>query len=67
LARCPALRASASRTKTVVISAMLSDKGEVLLRQRVQANQLSLVLGESEQLKALCRGRQLTAGHRSEV
>jgi hypothetical protein len=39
--------------KAVVIPAVLPDKGQIRLRQRVQANQLSLVFWESQQLKAL--------------
>jgi hypothetical protein len=42
-----------SNAKAVVVPAMLSDKVQISLRQRVQANQLSLIRWEGEQFKAL--------------
>jgi hypothetical protein len=50
-----------------MIAAMLPYEGKIRLGERGQANQLALVLGESQQLKALCGGQQLAARHASGV
>jgi hypothetical protein len=51
--------------KPIVIPAVLSYEGDVGLTQCEDANQLSRVFGEGQQLKAFCRGEQLAARHRS--
>jgi hypothetical protein len=50
-------------TEPVVISTMLTNEGLIMLRKRVQADLFSLVLRESKQLQALCRGKQLATWH----
>jgi hypothetical protein len=50
-------------TKSVVIAPVLSHKCKIGLGEREQANQLSLVFGESQQLKAFCRSKKLATGH----
>jgi hypothetical protein len=50
-------------TKAVVIASGLSHKYKIGLCEREQANQLSLVFGESQQLKAFCRSKKLATRH----
>ena len=51
--RIPKVAHEHRNANAVVIPAMLPDKGQISLRQRVQPNQLSLIRREGEKFKAL--------------
>jgi hypothetical protein len=50
--------------EAIVVAAMLSHKSQIRLRERIPANQLSLVFRKGQQLHSVGRSEDFAARHR---